>query len=97
MNAWPLRKAECVTLPGDVDAAVRKIAETAAGQHSSTAQDLVRAKRSEIDHLNGSSCGGAKRWASRRRNRLLHVIVKLIREAGSGSIASLEPSPKAGV
>src|SRR4030088_1788676 len=46
-------KADGVTLPGDVNAAVRKIAETAAGQYASTAQDLARGKRSEIDHLNG--------------------------------------------
>src|SRR5258707_7470104 len=46
-------KADGVTIPGDVDVAVRKIAETAAGQYASTAQDLARGKRSEIDHLNG--------------------------------------------
>src|SRR5260370_709786 len=33
-------KADGVTIPGDVDVAVRKIAETAAGQYASTAQDL---------------------------------------------------------
>src|SRR6202023_3287696 len=47
-------KADGVTLPGDVDAAVRKIAETAAGQYASTAQDLARAKRGRVDHLTGS-------------------------------------------
>jgi len=60
-------KADGVTLPGDVDAAVRKIAETAAGQYSSTAQDLARGKRSEdrsSERL--QSCGVAKRWGSRR-------------------------------
>ena len=31
-----------MTIPGDVDAAVRKIAETEPGQYSSTAQDLAR-------------------------------------------------------
>src|SRR6202163_625381 len=46
-------KADGVSLPGDAHSAVRKIAETAAGQYSSTAQDLGRGKRSEIDHLNG--------------------------------------------
>ena len=46
-------KADGVTIPGDVDLAVRQIAETVPGQYSSTAQDLSRGKRSEIDHLNG--------------------------------------------
>jgi 2-dehydropantoate 2-reductase len=45
--------AEGVTLPADVDAAVRRIAETMPTQFSSTAQDLMRDKPSEIDHLNG--------------------------------------------
>lgn len=45
--------AEGVTVPGDVDAAVRAIATTMPGQLSSTAQDLARGKPSEIDHLNG--------------------------------------------
>lgn len=46
-------KAEGVTIPGDVDAAVNRIAETMPNQFSSTAQDLARGKLSEIDHLNG--------------------------------------------
>lgn len=46
-------QAEGIVVPGDVDAAVQAIARTMAGQHSSTAQDLMRGKRTEIDHLNG--------------------------------------------
>jgi 2-dehydropantoate 2-reductase len=72
-------KADGVTLPGDVDAAVRKIAETAAGQYSSTAQDLARSKRSEIDHLNGFIVRrGEAQGVATPANRLLHAIVKLI-------------------
>jgi 2-dehydropantoate 2-reductase len=72
-------KVDGVTLPGDVDAAVRKIAETAAGQYSSTAQDLARAKRSEIDHLNGFIVRrGEALGVATPANRLLHAIVKLI-------------------
>jgi Ketopantoate reductase PanE/ApbA C terminal len=41
-------KADGVTIPGDVDAAVRKIAETVPGQYSSTAQDLARGKRTVL-------------------------------------------------
>src|SRR4030088_3304198 len=72
-------KADGVTLPGDVDAAVRKIAETAAGQYSSTAQDLARGKPSEIDHLNGFIVRrGEALGVATPANRLLHAIVKLI-------------------
>src|SRR5258708_1009973 len=46
-------KADDVTIPGDVDVAVRKIAEAAAGRYASTAHDLARGKRKPIDHLNG--------------------------------------------
>lgn len=42
-----------VTLPGDLPGAVLAIAESMAGQRSSTAQDLARARPSEIEHLNG--------------------------------------------
>ena len=72
-------KADGVTIPGDVDVAVRKIAETAGGQHASTAQDLARGKRSEIDHLNGLIARrGEALGIATPANRLLHAIVKLI-------------------
>jgi 2-dehydropantoate 2-reductase len=72
-------KADGVTIPGDVDVAVRKIAETAAGQYASTAQDLARGKRSEIDHLNGLVVRrGEVLGVATPANRLLHAIVKLI-------------------
>jgi 2-dehydropantoate 2-reductase len=72
-------KADGVKLPGDVDAAVRKIAETAAGQYSSTAQDLARGKHSEIDYLNGFVVRrGEALGVVTPANRLLHTIVKLI-------------------
>lgn len=72
-------KAEGVTIPGDVDEAIRKIAETVPGQYSSTAQDLARGKRSEIDHLNGLIVRrGEALGVATPANRLLHAIVKLI-------------------
>jgi len=72
-------KADGVTLRGDVNATVRKIAETAAGQYASTAQDLARGKRSEIDHLNGLIVRrGEALGVATPANRLLHAIVKLI-------------------
>jgi 2-dehydropantoate 2-reductase len=72
-------QADGVTIPGDVDAAVRKIAETVPGQYSSTAQDLARGKHSEIDHLNGLIVRrGAALGVATPANRLLQVIVKLL-------------------
>jgi 2-dehydropantoate 2-reductase len=72
-------RADGLTIPGDVDVDVRKIAQTAAGQYSSTAQDLARGKRSEIDHLNGLIVRrGEALGIATPANRLLHAIVKLI-------------------
>jgi 2-dehydropantoate 2-reductase len=72
-------KADGVTIPGDVDAAIRKIAETVPGQYSSTAQDLARGKPSEIDHLNGVIVRrGEALGVATPVNRLLHAIVKLL-------------------
>jgi 2-dehydropantoate 2-reductase len=42
-----------VNVPGDMHETVRRIAQTMAGQYSSTAQDLARGKKTEIEHLNG--------------------------------------------
>ena len=71
--------ADGVTIAGDVDAAVRKIAQTVPGQYSSTAQDLARGKRSEIDHLNGLIVRrGTALGVAMPANRILQVIVKLL-------------------
>jgi 2-dehydropantoate 2-reductase len=49
------------------------------GQYSSTAQDLARGKRSEIDHLNGLILRrGEALGVATPANRLLHSIVKLM-------------------
>ena len=72
-------KADGVTIPGDVEAAVRRIAETMPNQYSSTAQDLARGKKSEIDHLNGLVVRrGAALGVPTPANRMLHVLVRLI-------------------
>ncbi|SPB13290.1 2-dehydropantoate 2-reductase [Caballeronia novacaledonica] len=77
-------KADNVTLPGDVDAAVRGIAETMQNQYSSTAQDLARGKRSEIDHLNGLIVRrGEALGIATPANRLLHALVKAIESKAS--------------
>lgn len=72
-------KAEGVAIPGDTDAAVRGIAQTMPSQYSSTAQDLARAKPSEIDHLNGFVVRrGEALGVSTPANRVLFVLVKLL-------------------
>lgn len=72
-------RAEGIELPGDVDAAVRRIAETMAGQYSSTAQDVARGRRSEIDHLNGLVVRrGTALGVPTPVNRLLHALVRAL-------------------
>jgi 2-dehydropantoate 2-reductase len=71
--------ADGVRLPGDVDAAVRRIAETMPSQFSSTAQDLMRGKPSEIDHLNGHVVRrGEALGIPTPANRVLWALVKLL-------------------
>lgn len=68
-----------VRVPGDAWEAVERIARTMAGQYSSTAQDLARHKRSEIDHLNGYVVAkGAALGVPTPVNRVLHTVVKLL-------------------
>ena len=77
--------ADGVTLPGDVDAAVRRIAETMPTQFSSTAQDMTRGKPSEIDHLNGFIVRrGAALGVPTPANRVLWVVVKLVESPQTG-------------
>lgn len=71
-------KADGVTIPGDVAAAVRGIPATMPGQHSSTAQDLARGKPTEIDHLNGYVVQrGEALGVPTPLNRALQVLVRL--------------------
>lgn len=74
-------RAEGVSLPADLWPQVRALADAMPTQQSSTAQDLARGRRSEIDQLNG--------WLVRRGealgvptpvNRALHGLVKLLED-----------------
>jgi len=78
---------ECVTvahaggvkLPGDAWQAVAGLVQTMPTQYSSTAQDLARGKRSEIDHLNGYVMRkGEALGVPTPVNRTLFALVKLI-------------------
>jgi 2-dehydropantoate 2-reductase len=82
-------RAEGVIVPGDVDAAVRRIVETMPGQYSSTAQDLARGKPSEIDYLNGHVVRrGEALGVATPTNRVLWALVKLLESRPqSGGVA----------
>ncbi len=70
--------ASGVALP-DPWPAVERIAATMPAQMSSTAQDLLRGKPSEIDHLNGFVARrGAQLGVPTPVNGALHAIVKLL-------------------
>lgn len=72
-------RAEGVQMAGDIQAAVRQIAETMPRQYSSTAQDLLRGKRSEIDYLNGFIVRrGQALGIATPANRVLWALVKLL-------------------
>lgn len=75
--------ADGVTLSREASlTAVQRIAETMANQLSSTAQDMMRGKPSEIDHLNGFVAQrGAALGVATPVNQTLHALVKLV-EAG---------------
>ncbi|QPF75052.1 2-dehydropantoate 2-reductase [Roseateles sp. DAIF2] len=79
-------RAEGVDVPGEPLSAVRGLARTMPGQYSSTAQDLMRGKPTEIDHLNGLVLRrGAALGVPTPANRVLHTLVKLAEQAGGSA------------
>lgn len=71
--------AAAVEVPGDMHEAVRQIARSMPGQFSSTAQDLARGRKSEIDHLNGVVVRkGEALGVHTPANRVLLALVKLL-------------------
>lgn len=83
-EVWAVAQAAQVKLPGLADenaafALVVKIAEQMAGALSSTAQDINRGKKTEIDSLNGYiSCRGADLSVPTPVNHALYTLVKLL-------------------
>ena len=72
-------QADGVQVPGDVHAAIQKIADTMPSQFSSTAQDLARGKHTEIDYLNGLIVQrGQALGVPTPANRVLWALVKLL-------------------
>jgi 2-dehydropantoate 2-reductase len=73
-----------VQVPGDMHEATRRIAQTMPGQLSSTAQDLARGKKTEIDHLNGVVVRkGEELGVPTPTNRVLLALVKLAEGKGA--------------
>lgn len=69
---------------GDVWAGVQRIPQIMANQTSSTAQDLKRGRKSEIDHLNGCIVRkGEELGVPVRVNRTLHTLVKILESRSS--------------
>ena len=74
-------RAAGVDVPGDMHAAVPRIAQGMPGQHSSTAQDLARGKPSEIEHLNGFIVRkGEALGVPTPVNRVLLALVRLLED-----------------
>ena len=74
-----LARACSVEVPRDMHETVRRIAQTMPAQYSSTAQDLARGKKSEIEHLNGFVVRkGEALGVPTPVNRVLLALVKSI-------------------
>jgi 2-dehydropantoate 2-reductase len=77
-------RASGVTMPGDMHETVRRIAQTMPGQYSSTAQDLARNKKTEIEHLNGFVVSKGEALGVRTPvNRVLLALVQALETAKS--------------
>lgn len=71
-----------IQVDGDILGTVLALASMMPEQSSSTAHDLARGKRTEIDHLNGFVVRtGARLGIATPANRLLTVVVKLMEES----------------
>jgi 2-dehydropantoate 2-reductase len=83
-EAIAVAQAAGVRLPdGDLVEAACAISTSMAGATSSTAQDIARGKRTEIDHLNGYVARrGSELGVATPVNRTLHALVRLLEEAG---------------
>ena len=72
-------QADGLSIPGDAHEATRRIAQTMAGQYSSTAQDVARGKPNEIDYLNGYVVRrGGLHGIATPINQTLLTLVKLV-------------------
>lgn len=78
--------AEGVSIPADIEATVIALARGMPEQRSSTAQDLARGRRTEIDHLNGVVVRrGHAHGIATPVNQTLQTVVHLL-EAKLGTV-----------
>jgi 2-dehydropantoate 2-reductase len=71
--------ADGVAMPAGIEASVLALAATMPEQRSSTAQDLARGKRTEIDHLNGFVVRrGQDHGVATPVNQLLQTLVHVL-------------------
>lgn len=84
-----------IALEGDVFEGVERIARTMPGQRSSTAQDLRRGRRTEIDDLNGAIVRHAEPLGiATPVNRTLHALVRALEtRAGPATAATAAGAP----
>jgi 2-dehydropantoate 2-reductase len=76
-EALSVAQAEGVSVPSSVFETIRTIPVSMAGQYSSTAQDLMNGKPTEIDFLNGEIVNRAsKHGIATPINRTLTLLVK---------------------
>jgi 2-dehydropantoate 2-reductase len=81
-------EADGVTLPDSIGDTVERLAVAMPGQYSSTAQDLGRGKKSEIDYLNGMVVRrGEALGVATPVNRVLLVLVRLLEDKAAGEAA----------
>src|SRR5262249_47456204 len=83
-EAAAVARAGGVRFPeGDLVAVGIRLAQSMGNATSSTAQDIARGKRTEIDSLNGYVVRrGAELGIGTPVNQTLHALVKLLEEAG---------------
>lgn len=83
-EALAVAQAEGISVPESVLETIRTIPVTMAGQQSSTAQDLMRGKLTEIDYLNGEIVKRAARHGiDVPINRTLTLLVKSAEQAAA--------------
>jgi 2-dehydropantoate 2-reductase len=80
-----LAKAKHVRLQSDIAESVIKLAEVMLQTMSSTAQDIAKGRRTEIDHLNGYVVReGARLGVATPVNATLHALTRLLEQRKQG-------------
>jgi 2-dehydropantoate 2-reductase len=81
-------KADGIEVQSDIRSAVASIAESMATQKSSTAHDLARGRRSEIDYINGYVLRrAATHGISAPVNRTILALVRLLEHRNADTVA----------